>query len=364
MEKKNNIKYKIVSLFTGCGGFDLGFSGNFDFMGKHIEKLPTEIVFANDIDIDAVSVYKENSKYWGHDTIEHNDVRNLNFDNISACDILLAGFPCQPFSNAGNRKGVNDHRGTLYEDILRFVDNKQPKIVVLENVKGILSSKMPTGITVVKEIVSKLQKKGYNVSEPKILKASNYGVPQNRERVIIIGVRNDLNIIPNVDEIINYKLDFNEEDLFVGNVLKIPSDTPNVKDVWDLSPQALNLVKYIKRSWKDVPYEALPLRMQKIRDNMKKYHSPNFYRRFALNEIMGTVTASAQPENCGIVHPIENRRYSVREIARFQSFPDDYTFNAPLIQNKYKVIGNAIPPILANAIAKYVINILGKSATN
>ena len=111
-------------------------------------------------------------------------------------------------------------------------------------------------------------------------------------------------------------------------------------------------------SWKNIPYENLSPRFRKIRDNMKKYHSPNFYRRFGLDEINGTITASAQPENCGITHPIENRRYTIREIARLQTFPDSYKFidhTSRDIVAMYKVIGNAVPCKLAYVIGKSII---------
>ena len=121
------------------------------------------------------------------------------------------------------------------------------------------------------------------------------------------------------------------------------------------------MVKYIPEggSWKDVPYEHLAPRFQRIRDNMKKYHSPNFYRRFSLDEINGTITASAQPENCGIIHPLYNRRYNIREIARIQSFPDDFVFLDDTPKNvtaMYKVIGNAVPVKLAQVIAESIMN--------
>jgi DNA (cytosine-5)-methyltransferase 1 len=116
-------------------------------------------------------------------------------------------------------------------------------------------------------------------------------------------------------------------------------------------------------SWKDVPLEHLAPRFLRIRAQMKKYRSPNFYRRFARTEICGTITASAQPENCGIVHPIENRRYTIREVARFQTFPDDFLFIDDTPRNitaMYKVIGNAVPVTLAEnlaaAIMKQVFN--------
>ena len=98
--------------------------------------------------------------------------------------------------------------------------------------------------------------------------------------------------------------------------------------------------------------EDMSERFRKIWDNPKKYHAPNFYRRFALGEINGTITASAQPENCGITHPFEDRRFTIREIARIQSFPDNFNFPYKTIANAYKVIGNAVPPIFAWVIAK------------
>jgi len=117
------------------------------------------------------------------------------------------------------------------------------------------------------------------------------------------------------------------------------------------------MVPMIRRSWKDIPYELLPARFQRIRDQMERYRSPNFYRRFGLDEINGTITASAQPENCGIIHPLEHRRFSVREIARIQSFPDDYIFEGRSVSEKYKVIGNAVPPVLAHVLAKTLYDV-------
>ena len=95
-----------------------------------------------------------------------------------------------------------------------------------------------------------------------------------------------------------------------------------------------------------------------IADNPKKYHAPKFFRRFAFGEINGTITASAQPDKCGVTHPVENRRYSVRECARIQSFPDNYTFGAIPLQSRYKVIGNAVPPVLGWVLATALLNIL------
>jgi len=358
--------FKVASLFSGCGGLDLGFVGGFKHFSTELKKLPFEIVFSNDIDKDAVSIYKENSHFFNHADIVHEDIQNIDPADVPEFDVLTAGFPCQPFSNAGLRKGVNDHRGTLFEEVFRFISSKTPKVVVLENVRGILSSKMPDGTKVSDEIVDRLKKVKtidnsfveYNVSEPMLIKSSDTGVPQNRYRVIIVAIQKDIGSAPTIEDIHSNAIDFTENDLKVKTVLDYEKSLSNVDDVWNLSPQAKKVAPYIKRSWKDIPYEHLPDRMKKIRDNMKKYRSPNFYRRFSFDEINGTITASAQPENCGILHPIENRRYNVREIARIQSFPDTFTFNSVAMANKYKVIGNAVPPVMGYAVARTCLSIL------
>ena len=186
-----------------------------------------------------------------------------------------------------------------------------------------------------------------------LLKASDYGVPQNRYRVVIVGIRKDLDFT----YVFPQPYDIPVDKLTVNNIINVPEYIHNSTDIWELSPQSKGLVKYIPEggSWKDVPYDYLPERLKKIRDNMKKYRSPNFYRRFARDEINGTITAAATPENSGILHPLENRRYSVREIARLQSFPDDYIFVGSSISSKYRVIGNAVPPQLSKVIADTLV---------
>lgn len=331
-------KYKLVSLFSGCGGMDLGF-----------KQAGFDIIWANDIDKTAIETYRYNI---GH--IVEGDIREIDENEIPACDVVTAGFPCQPFSTAGNRKGVEDDRGNLYLECLRVIKAKKPLAVVFENVRGILSIKNKDGSLLYKTIINMLEKTepGYDVTY-KLLKSSDYGVPQQRYRVIFVAFRKDLNI--------NYEFpkpthSSDDPSLKVGSIIDVPEGTPNQDEVWELSPQARSLVPYIKEggSWKDIPYEVLPPRFKRIRDNMKKYRSPNFYRRYGRHEINGTITAAATPENCGIIHPTENRRYSVREIARIQSFPDDFIFKGDSIPDKYKVIGNAVPPLLAKVIAESI----------
>lgn len=324
---------RLVSLFSGCGGMDKGF-----------EDAGYQRVWANDFDTDAQAVFKLNLG-----EIDGRDITKVPVEDIPDCDIITAGFPCQPFSNAGNRRGVYDSRGELYLECLRIIESKKPKVVLFENVKGLLSSKHQSGKKLIEVIREDLEKIGYRVNY-KVVNASDYGVPQNRERMILIGLREDLNKtfeFPPVQE--------DKSKLTLRNILDIPSNVPN-QTFWPYSPQAQNMIEQIPEggSWKSIPYENLSPRFQRIRDDMKRYHAPNFYRRFSRDEINGTITASAQPENCGITHPTENRRYTIREIARIQTFPDDFIFIDGTLKDivaMYKVIGNAVPCHLAEVIA-------------
>lgn len=386
------MKLKIASLFSGCGGLDLGFSGGFEFYGKTFKKLNTKIVFANDFDKDAATCYNSNPllvKDGAKCILE--DIRNVDAEAIPDFDILLAGFPCQPFSNAGNRKGVNDKngRGTLFEECERILKckvlkGKSPKAFVFENVRGIMSCHMDDGTPVPEEIKKRMENLGFNVSF-KLICASNYGVPQQRYRFLIIGVDNqykafDFNELDNVVKVekIPSVAQGTQEPLLLGSILQGVSKLPD-NSYWEYSLTTQKTVDLIGpcshgdklddlfaskfkmidlpqiafegKSWKDIPYEQLTPRFKRIFDDPKRYHSPKFFRRFAYGEINGTITASAQPENCGITHPIENRRYTVREIARIQSFPDNYLFGSIPLQSRYKVIGNAVPPILGWVVA-------------
>lgn len=337
-KEHNKVSPRLVSLFSGCGGLDKGF----EMAGFHR-------VWANDFDKDAQAVFRLNLG-----EIDGRDITKVPVEDIPECDIITAGFPCQPFSNAGNRRGVYDARGELYLECLRIIEAKKPRVVLFENVKGLLSSKHQSGKKLIDVIKEDLESLGYKVNY-KVVNASDYGVPQNRERMILVAFRNDLG---RVFEFPPVQAD--KTKLTLRHVLNIPKDIPN-QSYWPYSPQAQSMIEQIPQggSWKNIPYENLSPRFKRIRDDMKRYHAPNFYRRFGLDEINGTITASAQPENCGITHPTENRRYTIREIARIQSFPDDFIFIDDTLKNivaMYKVIGNAVPCRLAEALAKAIMD--------
>ena len=245
----------------------------------------------------------------------------------------------------------------MFEECERVIRDKsengmRPKAFLFENVKGIMSSKMPDGETTVPhEITRRMGLLGYDVSM-RVVCSSDYGVPQKRYRLLITGIDKslgkgcfDFGIMDDVvsEYGIPSTLSGNDEELLLGYVLKDAGGASD-NDVWEFSPATQRTVELIEgcehgldaiglfrngyskkdlpdivfkgKSWKDIPYERLSERFKKIADNPEKYHSPKFFRRFAFGEINGTITASAQPENCGITHPVENRRYSVREVAR------------------------------------------------
>jgi DNA (cytosine-5)-methyltransferase 1 len=395
-------KIKLLSLFSGCGGLDLGFIGNFKFRDKNYQKTTFKLVFSNDFDKSATSTYRANKKYFKHEILEK-DICSISDNDIPDFDFLAAGFPCQPFSNAGKRKGVEDDRGNLFSNAINIFTlaikrGKKPIGFVFENVRGIMSSKMPDGTTVPDEIVKRMESLGYSTNY-KLLKTSNYGVPSNRYRLIIIGFRKELGYFDYdiLDEITSENNIPNAKkspyELLLGSVLSdIPKNAKQRDDYWKYSPSGQHMVDNIGecqdgvsalkkfkskvplseisesittgRSWKNMAYDKMSPRFQKIWDNPKKYRAPNFYRRFALGEINGTITASAQPENCGITHPFLNRRFTIREIARIQSFPDSFEFPYTSISNAYKVIGNAVPPVFSWVLAKSIEKYLLHSGSN
>lgn len=328
-----------VSLFSGCGGFDLGFT-----------QAGFETVFSNDVDVDACDTFQKNL---GKITSE--DIRTVDLPRFrKRVDVLTAGFPCQPFSNAGNRRGVKDDRGTLYEAAINAVQHYNPRVVLFENVRGLLSFKKGKQLLVGK-ICQTLEGLNYEVSFS-LIDASKHHVPQRRLRLFIVGVskRGKLGQF-------SFPRPECRDDLTLKHtILDIPNGAANQTELMKLNPQALEIGEMVPEggSWKNIPYKLLPDRLKRISDNMEKYRWPNFYRRFHRDEIAGTITAAFKPENAGVWHPTKQRIMSVREIARIQSFPDWFTFHGRTVKSKYKQIGNAVPPRLAYELAIQITKVL------
>ncbi len=303
---------KVVSLFSGAGGLDLGFK-----MAGH------EIIWANDLYSDAVDTYKTN--LGGH--IVCRDIFTVDASEVPDCDIIIGGFPCQGFSVANTKRNINDERNQLYKQLMRIINAKQPKFFVAENVKGIFS--LAKG-EVLKMILEDFTGMGYRV-KAKILNAADYGVPQLRQRVFIIGVRNDL----------NYEFDyplplFNsdgsgglEKWIGVGDALSSLPDPDEENDIpnHDYSKYKLRFNGYLGHRMID-PIKPAP-----------------------------TVTARGDDRGGVVVlhHPSNQRRMSCRELATVQSFPADYAFSGTR-SSVYRQIGNAVPPLLACAVARQFNN--------
>ena len=182
-------KLRAASLFCGCGGTDVGLLGGFNYLGKTYAENPIQIVYANDIDNNACAIFQQNFGI----VPDNRDIRCVKSEEIPDIDILTGGFPCQSFSIVAQnpkRLGVKDDKGKLFFEMCRILREKQPRCFIAENVKGILSANDKNAFPL---IIQEFENSGYNVSY-KLLNAVNFGVPQKRERVIIIGIRKDLNI--------------------------------------------------------------------------------------------------------------------------------------------------------------------------
>lgn len=335
-EKKGG--YTHVSLFAGVGGVDLGFRA-----------AGFRTVWANDLDVDACETFQENL---GDITV--GDITKIDLPDVGHVDVLSAGFPCQPFSNAGSRKGVSDRRGGLFSYALDAVANYKPNVVLFENVRGLLSVKMGNKL-LIQEILRRLHELGYD-SQFKLVDASNHRVAQKRLRLLIVGVRTDAGLAG-----FRFPLEKHKHDLDIENtIFDLDNTIPNQTELMQLNPQAIHLGSMVPEggSWKNIPYEELPDRLKRISDNIERYRWPNFYRRFHRSETAGTITAAFKPENAGVWHPTKNRIFSVREIARIQSFPDWFVFGGRSVKSKYQQIGNAVPPRLAYEVALEIINTL------
>jgi len=384
-------KPTVVSLFSGCGGLDLGFKqSGFD------------IIWANDFDKDSVETYKNNID----NRITLGDITTIPSSDIpNDFDILLGGFPCQGFSIANKRRNVEDERNFLYKEMLRIIKDKRPKFFLAENVKGILSL---DGGEVIKMIMKDFRSLGYEV-EYKLLNAANYGVPQNRQRVIIIGNRLGVkNVFPEethggglekpvtVKEAVGHLADLqisykpqkhngkvaqnhiartNVHDTFWGRKHKVSQfDICDYLKKWrnkkGISTKNVDKhfgYKHTAGHWfrKDNGSGSIPQPqdwwgLKKLLEFDDKYDKQvtelelkpiTFEQSLRINnwnEPSDTITATG-PE----IHPNKKRRMSVRECAVIQTFPDEFVFHGAL-GSMYKQIGNAVPVLLGEHLAKAI----------
>ena len=319
-------RLRVASLFCGCGGMDLGIIGGFSFLGKEYSENPFEIVYAVDFDEYCSKIYNENFE---HKCIVK-DVRDIDIKKLPDFDILIGGFPCQSFSiSAQNppRLGYKDERGMLFFEMVKILKEKHPRFFIAENVKGILSANEGKAFPM---IISEFKDAGYHVTH-KLLNASDYGVPQKRERVIIMGFLNN-------EDYISFKFPSHvrrNERKVLGDVIMTEE---NNNDALYFSEKAV-------------------AGMMAVREKMNKGRAQN------LDEPCNTVSAHLAKVSLNSTDPVlmiggRFRRFSAREAARIQSFPDSFKLDSVSQGRQYKAIGNAVPPVMMWHVVKALQKVL------
>ena len=280
-----------------------------------------ETIWANDFNHDACETYR----LWSDAEVAEGDISKMDFSILPNADVILGGFPCQGFSLAGPRK-IDDSRNSLYRHFVRLVEIKKPPVFVAENVKGILT--LGNG-TIIDAIKSDFENKGYKV-QAKLLNAADYGVPQDRQRVIIVGVRNDISIEYKYPEPVSNKVTLRDA---IGDM---PEPLP--EEVCTAPYSSRYMSRNRKRDWDEVsftiPAMAKQVALHPSSPDMKKIN-----------------------KDLWMFGDGETRRLSYKEAAAIQTFPKDMIFCGDLT-SKYKQIGNAVPVKLAEAIAGEIIVVL------
>ena len=315
---------RVVSLFCGCGGMDLGVIGGFTFLGKTYSKLPFNIVYAIDNDPYAVAIYNDNFTH----PCTNADVRQIVPKSIPSHDLLIGGFPCQSFSiSAQNppRLGYKDDRGKLFFEMVKILEEKRPRFFIAENVKGILSA---NNKQVFPMIINAFENVGYHIMY-KLVNASNYGIPQKRERVIIIGFKNKKDY-----RAYNFPKPVKKKRV-LGEVIDVSA---NANEHWFFSEKAVQ-------------------GMLKVRDKMNKG------RVQSLDAPCNTISSHLAKVSLNATDPVfmvddRYRRFTPKEVASIQSFPKSFSFNSVSDCRKYKAIGNAVPPVLMWHITRELSKII------
>lgn len=318
---KGNKKLKAASFFCGCGGMDLGLVGGFSYLNKIYSSLPFEVVYANDFDKYATEIYNDN---FDHQCVTK-DIKDVSMSEIPLHDILLGGFPCQSFSiSAQNppRLGYKDERGMLFFEMVKILRKKQPRFFIAENVKGILSANKKKAFPM---IIKEFEKAGYHVKH-QLFNASEYGVPQKRERVFIIGFKNY--------EDFAY-FNFPKPMTLNGSKVKLKEvidKKANKDEKWFFSQRAVD-------------------GMMRVREKMNKGRDQD------LEQPCNTISSHLAKVSLNSTDPVlkidgRYRRFTPREAANIQSFPDNFKLDSVSDARQYRAIGNAVPPVLMWHIAK------------
>jgi len=299
-------KFDVVSMFSGCGGMDLGFRGGFEVFGRRYRSLPFQVVWANDLNAKACKTYERNLAH----PILRGDVWQLLDRMPSKADVLIGGFPCQDISVNGKRAGVNGKRSGLYKAMVEAIKRVQPKVFVAENVKALLRHE-----EWLRQVVGDFEGLGYKLHY-QLYQAADYGVPQTRERVLFVGTAQGVEpYVPPAPE--RSAANWMTAREAIGNLEDMPQN-PRINHIWSLantSPEQGNRKLVADRPGYTIRAEC--------------HGNIQYHYRLA-------------------------RRVSMREAARIQSFPDKFLFLSGLRETERQV-GNAVPPILAWHVANAVL---------
>lgn len=336
--KPENV-YSVLELFAGAGGLAIG-----------LEKAGLKCVALNEIDKWASETLRINRPNWN---VLEGDIKNFNFTEYNGkVDVVTGGFPCQAFSYAGKKLGLNDARGTLFYEFARVVQEVQPVVCIGENVRGLLSHEKGKTLD---GMISILDEIGYKVAPVQVLKAINYRVPQKRERLILVGVRKDIDLDFEYPKP-HHKIYNLEDALKKGELFDCDVPKSNGAKYPEYKKQVLDMVPP-KGYWRDLPV-----------DIQKEYMGGSFYlgggktgmaRRIGWDEPSLTLTCSPAQKQTERCHPDETRPFTVREYARIQTFPDEWKFAGSMAQ-QYKQIGNAVPVNLGQEIGFSVVKLLNE----
>lgn len=309
--------YTIVSYFCGCGGLDLGFRGGYEYRNEKYPRLPFQILDAYDFNEKCVATYND---YFG-DCAHVVDLSKIDAKDVPAADVLIGGFPCQEFSSCGPLGGLDSERGQLYKALLRYMKEHSPKVVVGENVINL--ERMQKG-EVIRIIVKDLVDMGYKVEVWKMY-APDYGVPQSRTRLFFICVRNDLPGFPEKPAP-RFADKHRSIEWAIGDLINITDESiPNQSQYFAASKAKKGNGQGDESCKKDAP----------------------------------AYTIRANPKSRVQFHYQLDRRLTVRECARIQTFPDDFRFGFAKTVS-ISQIGNAVPPLLASCVAESIANYLNE----
>ena len=326
------MNFKIFSTFTGAGGLDIGFHGDFDFLGRYFPKLPFTTEYALEYNKDAINSLEKNKKYFTNTKLLHKDItENIEKEVLKykpkEYDIFLGGFPCVTFSVVGKQEGLkNDKDGQLYESFAKYVERLQPKVFIAENVKGILSANKGEAVKIIKK---RFELDGYKL-KIFLVNFADFGVPQLRERVLFIGIRNDIKT-----EFIPPEFTRKNNHISSKQAFKyIPKNCIHTQHL-KVSDKVVERLKLIPQGKNFKAVENTPYAIKGLMSNI--------YRRLHEDEPAYTVIASGGGGTWGY-HFKEHRPLTNRERARLQSFPDDYNFQGSTTEVR-RQIGNAVPPV-------------------